>query len=62
MYDRLSEWFSNLSLLLIATLVFPFIFGGVDKATFVELVLGLSLAVISLWLSLRFARISERRR
>ncbi len=63
MYERLSEWLSNLSLLFIGTLVVPFFFGRkIDLSSLFEVLFGLGLAIGFLWLSLRMARIAERRR
>lgn len=59
MYDRLSEWLANLSLLLLGTIVIPAIF-KVDKLSFLQVVSGVSLSVLSLWFSLRFARIAGK--
>lgn len=49
--DRLSEFFSNFSLLIMATLVLPNIF-GVDKPNMIDLTLGLIVAVGLLLLSM----------
>lgn len=60
MYDRLSEWLSNLSLLPLATLVFPALFGNIDKISSNDLISGLAASLICLWISLRLARIAEK--
>lgn len=62
MYDRLSEWSSTMSLLLLATVVLPAWFGITEEPFGGEVYIGLGMSVFSLWLSLRFARVSERRR
>ena len=60
MYDRLSEWLSNLSLLFLASSVFPSLFGGIDTGIDLELLFGIILSLVCLWISLRLARIAER--
>ncbi len=58
MYDRLSEWTSNVSVLFLGSAVIPFFSGG--QLTSRSLVFGAGLALFSLWLSLRLTRISGR--
>ncbi|KKQ41914.1 MAG: hypothetical protein US60_C0027G0014 [Microgenomates group bacterium GW2011_GWC1_37_8] len=60
MYNRLSEWLSNLSLLFLAVLVFPALSSQVDRITIFNLVLGVGLSFVCLWFSLRFSRLSGR--
>ena len=59
MYDRLSEWLANLSLLLLGTIVLPAFF-KVDKLTFNQVISGVSLSILSLWFSLRIARMAGK--
>ena len=49
--DRLSEFLSNLALLLVASLILPNLI-GVDKLNMMELILGLISTLIVLYLSL----------
>ena len=49
--DRLSEFLSNLALLLVASLILPNLI-GVDKLNMMELILGLISPLIVLYLSL----------
>ncbi len=53
--DRLSEFLSNFSILTLATLVLPNIF-GVDRPNIDELKLGLEIAITSLFASLFIIR------
>lgn len=58
MYERLSEWMGNVSVLFLGSVVVPFFAGGSvlngDSVT-----RGGILTLASLWLSLRFSRMSE---
>ena len=60
MYDRLSEWLANLSLLVLATLVFPVLLGGIDTIGETGVVLRVGGTVVCLWFSLRFARVAGK--
>ncbi len=62
MLDRLSEWLSNLSLVSLASIVLPALIGSTQKAIDIDVWFGFLSAVLSLWWSLRLARISERRK
>ena len=55
MYDRLSEWSSNLSLLFLASLVLPIFVGESSVVSTSQFVLGIFFSGLSLWLSLRLA-------
>ena len=58
MYDRLSDWIANVSLLFMAMVIIPF-FRGNEKVAIGEFVWGAILTLVSLWLSLRLARQAE---
>lgn len=60
MYDRLSDWLANLSVVFMAVLVVPFFQGDV-RLTVGEVFRGLLLSGAFLWSSLRCARISSGR-
>ncbi|MBI5358152.1 hypothetical protein HZB69_00785 [Candidatus Amesbacteria bacterium] len=61
MFERLSEWSANISILFIGSSLIPYL--SLNKSTSVsaDFLFGLILATGSLWLSLRLTRISERR-
>ena len=59
MYDRLSEWTSNVSVVFFGSAVLPFFSGG--QLIVRSLVSGGILALFSLWLSLRLMRRAGRR-
>lgn len=61
-HDRFSEWMSNLSLLCLATMVIPQLLSEEKEKVSIEGIIGIILAFATLWLSLRLARISERRK
>lgn len=61
-YNRLSEWLANLSLLLLRTVIIPSIIGEAIKISDIIMKAGIFLSATSLWASLRLARVSERRR
>ncbi len=61
MYDRFSEWLSNLSLLFLASIVLPTVFSENSLALDNGVIIGLALSFVMLWFSLRFARIAERK-
>ena len=60
-YERLSEWLANLSLVFLASLVLPAFSGAIDIIFDVRLLSGIVLALGTLLLSLRTANVSEGR-
>lgn len=62
MYERLSEWFSNLSLLFVGLVVFPYVLERNKLILSVDTFAGLFGTFICLWISLRLSRLAERRK
>lgn len=61
MYEKLSEWTSNVSVLFLGSIIVPFITNA-EKVDVNSLFWGMILMLFSLWLSLRLTRLSERRK
>lgn len=61
MYERLSEWMGNVSVLFLGTLVVP-VFAGTPSVGGSAVIKGVTMTLACLWLSLRFSRIAERGR
>ena len=61
MYERLSDWLANLSLVFLASLVLPAFSGQIDIILDLRLLSGIILVLGALLLSLRMASLSERR-
>ncbi|MEK7504617.1 MAG: hypothetical protein AAB550_03925 [Patescibacteria group bacterium] len=59
MYERLSEWSANISVLFFGSAILPIFSNGQLSPR--SLIFGGVLALFSLWLSLRLMRFSERR-
>ncbi len=61
MYERLSEWTANISVLFVGSSLIPFL--SLTKTPFIlsDFILGILMIIGSLWLSLRLTRFSERR-
>lgn len=60
MYDRLSEWTGNISVLSAGSALGPLFIK--QELSFSGLLLAVLASLIGLWVSLRLSRISERRR
>ena len=60
MYNRLSEWTGNISILSVGSILGSLFTG--QQVTLFGLVVALGFSFAALWISLRLARIAEERR